>query len=226
MTSTAIIYTVTLNRIKSRPGGARNPLSSNISAASRTENRKKIPGGETRDWDVWFLRQVLSNARGFDECRSRSWASVRSRGGPGGRSLRGPHQTALAALNAFDSFLFLDSPALSLGEIVIVASQNGLYIFLKVFAELAYFFLYAFFRFRLHTHQIFTCLSGKPLSEAENDWPGAGPDRTVPSPWISIHAEPLKPQARRARQASAWLRLTCWRSTGKCSSSGYAKSAW
>ncbi len=112
----------------------------------------------------------LNNARGLDRYRGR----FGRRFGPWQvrPALRGPHQTALAALNTFDRFLFLDSSALSLGEIVIMAAQNGLYVFLKVFAELAYLFLYAFFRFRLRTHQIFTCLSGKPLREAENDRPG------------------------------------------------------
>jgi hypothetical protein len=70
------------------------------------------------------------------------------------RSSCRPHQTALAALYALDCFFLFDSPALSLGEVVVVAAQDRLYILLKVFAELAYLFLYAFFRFRLRAYQI------------------------------------------------------------------------
>lgn len=64
--------------------------------------------------------------------------------------LRRAHQSALATLDAFDRFLLLDSPALSFGEIIVMAAQNGLNVFLEVFTKLAYLFLYTFLRFRLH----------------------------------------------------------------------------
>ena len=64
-----------------------------------------------------------------------------------------PHQTALAALNALDSFFLLDSPALSFGEIIIVPAQDRLNIFLKIFAELANLLFYVFLRFSLRPLQ-------------------------------------------------------------------------
>ena len=63
------------------------------------------------------------------------------------------HHSAFTALDAFDRFFLFDSPALSLGEIVIVAAQNGLYVLLKILAELTNLLLYVFFRFRLRAHQ-------------------------------------------------------------------------
>jgi hypothetical protein len=66
------------------------------------------------------------------------------------RSCRAQH-AALSALDALYRFFLLYSSALSLGEIIIVTAQNGLYVFLKIFAELANFLLYIFFRFRLRT---------------------------------------------------------------------------
>jgi len=60
-----------------------------------------------------------------------------------------------------------------------MASQNGLYVFLKILAELAYLFLYTLFWFRIRTHQILTCLSGKPPTEAKNDRPGFAPGQNL-----------------------------------------------
>src|SRR5208283_2202887 len=63
------------------------------------------------------------------------------------------HHAAFPALYAFYRFFLLDSPALSFGEIVVVAAQDGLNVFLKIFAELANLFLYVFPRFSLRVHQ-------------------------------------------------------------------------
>ncbi len=63
------------------------------------------------------------------------------------------HHATLPALDAFYRFFLLDAPALSFGEIVIVAAQDRLNVFLKIFAELANLFLYVFPRFSLRAHQ-------------------------------------------------------------------------
>jgi hypothetical protein len=59
---------------------------------------------------------------------------------------RAQHST-FSALDAFYGFFLLDSPALPFGKIIVVSSQNGLNIFLKIFSELANLFFYVFFRF-------------------------------------------------------------------------------
>ena len=63
------------------------------------------------------------------------------------------HHAAFPALDAFYRFFLLDSPALSFGEIVVVAAQDGLNVFLKIFAKLANLFLYVFPRFSLGAYQ-------------------------------------------------------------------------
>jgi len=69
-------------------------------------------------------------------------------------------QATLASLNPFDCLFLLDAAALSLGQIVIVPTQNRLDIFLEILTELSYLFFYTLscFGFR---HSVFTCLSPK-----------------------------------------------------------------
>ncbi|MGA2027058.1 MAG: hypothetical protein ABSH17_08325, partial [Syntrophobacteraceae bacterium] len=63
------------------------------------------------------------------------------------------HHTTFPALDAFYRFFLLDSPALPFGEIVVVAAQDGLNVFLEIFAELTNFFLNVFPRFSLRAYQ-------------------------------------------------------------------------
>jgi len=67
--------------------------------------------------------------------------------------LRRAHHASFAALDAFYRFFLLYSPSLSFGEIVIVPAQNGLDIFLKIFAKLADLFFYVFSGFSLRAQQ-------------------------------------------------------------------------
>jgi hypothetical protein len=73
-----------------------------------------------------------------------------------------PHQPALSTLDAFDRFLLLDATTLSLGEIIIVTTQNRLDVLLEIFAELTYFLLDVLSGFRLR-HSVFTYLSARAL---------------------------------------------------------------
>src|SRR5690606_81775 len=72
------------------------------------------------------------------------------------------HQPAFPPLDALDRFLLLDAATLSLGEIVVVATQHGLDVLLEIFAELAYFLLNVLSGFGLR-HSVFTCLSTRAL---------------------------------------------------------------
>jgi hypothetical protein len=78
------------------------------------------------------------------------------------RFLAGAQQPALAALNPLDGLFLLDATPLSLGQVIIVATQDRLNVFLKVFAELAYLFLDALSYFSLR-HSVFTYLSREPF---------------------------------------------------------------
>jgi len=74
-----------------------------------------------------------------------------------GRSGR-PHHAALAPLDSLDSLFLLDATAFPLGQVIVVAAQDRLDVLLKVFTELADFFLNTFFGFGLR-HSVFTYLS-------------------------------------------------------------------
>lgn len=69
-------------------------------------------------------------------------------------------QPTLASLNPFDCLFLLDATSFSLGQIVIVPTQNRLDVFLEILTELSYLFFYALscFGFR---HSVLTCLSPK-----------------------------------------------------------------
>jgi hypothetical protein len=78
------------------------------------------------------------------------------------RFLPGTHEPAFAPLNPLDGLFLLDATPLSLGQVIIVATQDGLNILLEIFAELAYFFLDALSYFSLR-HSVFTYLSQEPF---------------------------------------------------------------
>jgi hypothetical protein len=70
----------------------------------------------------------------------------------GSKSCRAQH-TPFPALYPLYRFFLLDSPSLTLGEVVVMPSQNRLNVFLKIFAKLANLFFYVFFRFGLIAYQ-------------------------------------------------------------------------
>jgi len=78
------------------------------------------------------------------------------------RFLPGTHEPAFTTLNPLDGFFLLDATPLTLGQVIIVATQDGLDILLKIFAELAYFLLDALSYFSLR-HSVFTYLSQEPF---------------------------------------------------------------
>jgi hypothetical protein len=87
---------------------------------------------------------ITQNAQVYQSCKKAHWCNCAS---------CGAHHAAFPALDAFYRFFLLDSPALSFGEIVIVPAQDGLNVFLEIFAELTNLFLDIFPRLSLRAYQ-------------------------------------------------------------------------
>jgi len=108
--------------------------------------QKKIPGNQkTRDFAFFLTFQGrIKSLKRSSIVRRPYWRRC--------GSCRTHHAT-FPALDAFYRFFLLDSPALSFGQIVVVPAQDGLNVFLEIFAELTNLFLNVFPRFSLRAYQ-------------------------------------------------------------------------